>query len=67
MKHRICDACETVSHCSRHGCIPVQIERTGGNQGRDDPRSAPADRARLRALAPWLVAAAVTLILWSIA
>ena len=62
-----CDACETVSHCSRHGCIPVQIERTGGNQGRDDPRSAPADRARLRALAPWLVAAAVTLILWSIA
>ena len=39
----------------------------GGNQGRDAPRSAPADRARLRALAPWLVAAAVTLILWSIA
>ena len=52
MKHRICDACETVSHCSRHGCIPVQIERRS---------------ARLRALAPWLVAAAVTLILWSIA
>lgn len=64
MKHRICDACETVSHRSRHGCIPVQIERTGGNQGRDDPRSAPADRARLRALAPWLAAAALILAWW---
>ena len=53
MKPRICDACETVSHCSRHGCIPVQIERTGGNQGRDDPApllTAPG----FEPLAPWL-------------
>jgi hypothetical protein len=49
MKPRICDACETVSHCSRHGCIPVQIERRS---------------ARLRALAPWLAAAALILAWW---
>jgi hypothetical protein len=24
MKHEICDACETVRHCSQHGCIPLQ-------------------------------------------
>lgn len=24
MTHKICDACETVSHCSRHGCIPLE-------------------------------------------
>jgi hypothetical protein len=23
MKHEICDACETVSHCSAFGCIPL--------------------------------------------
>lgn len=23
-KYNICDACETVAHCSKHGCIPVQ-------------------------------------------
>jgi hypothetical protein len=22
--HNICDACETVKHCSQHGCIPKQ-------------------------------------------
>jgi hypothetical protein len=22
--HKICNACETVEHCTRHGCIPVQ-------------------------------------------
>ena len=22
--HNICDACETVQHCSQHGCIPIQ-------------------------------------------
>ena len=22
--HNICDACETVKHCSQHGCIPLQ-------------------------------------------
>jgi hypothetical protein len=24
MKHEICDQCETVQHCSQHGCIPLQ-------------------------------------------
>ena len=24
MNHNICDACETVNHCSKHGCIPLQ-------------------------------------------
>ena len=24
MQHKICDACETVAHCSNHGCIPLQ-------------------------------------------
>lgn len=24
MTHKICDACETVAHCSKHGCIPLQ-------------------------------------------
>lgn len=23
MKHTICDACETVAHCTRNGCIPL--------------------------------------------
>lgn len=23
MTHKICDACETVKHCSKHGCIPL--------------------------------------------
>lgn len=38
-----------------------RIDR-GGDQGRDDPNSAAADRARLRALAPWLVAAVAILL-----
>lgn len=24
MTHKICDACETVAHCTNHGCIPIQ-------------------------------------------
>jgi len=24
MTHQICDSCETVKHCSQHGCIPLQ-------------------------------------------
>lgn len=24
MTHPICDSCETVKHCMKHGCIPVQ-------------------------------------------
>lgn len=24
MQHKICDACETVAHCTKHGCIPLQ-------------------------------------------
>ena len=24
MTHPICDSCETVRHCSQHGCIPLQ-------------------------------------------
>lgn len=24
MTHKICDACETVQHCSNHGCVPIQ-------------------------------------------
>jgi hypothetical protein len=24
MTHPICDSCETVKHCSQHGCIPLQ-------------------------------------------
>lgn len=24
MTHKICDACETVAHCSNHGCVPLQ-------------------------------------------
>lgn len=24
MTHKICDACETVQHCSNHGCVPLQ-------------------------------------------
>jgi len=24
MNHPICDSCETVKHCSQHGCIPKQ-------------------------------------------
>lgn len=23
-KYEICDSCETVQHCSNHGCIPLQ-------------------------------------------
>ena len=23
MTHKICDACETVQHCTNHGCIPI--------------------------------------------
>ena len=23
MQHKICDACETVAHCTNHGCIPL--------------------------------------------
>lgn len=29
--HPICDACETVAHCSRNGCIPAV--RNGGRTG----------------------------------
>lgn len=28
MTHTICKECETVAHCSSHGCIPVQAQRT---------------------------------------
>ena len=24
MNHHICDECETVNHCRKHGCIPLQ-------------------------------------------
>ena len=24
MTHKICDSCETVAHCSNHGCVPLQ-------------------------------------------
>jgi hypothetical protein len=24
MTHQICDQCETVAHCTNHGCIPLQ-------------------------------------------
>lgn len=24
MHHNLCDACETVVHCSKHGCVPLQ-------------------------------------------
>lgn len=24
MSHTICDSCETVAHCRKHGCIPLQ-------------------------------------------
>ena len=24
MQHPICDACETVAHCTNHGCVPIQ-------------------------------------------
>lgn len=24
MNHTICDSCETVNHCRKHGCIPLQ-------------------------------------------
>ena len=24
MTHPVCDSCETVKHCSQHGCIPLQ-------------------------------------------
>lgn len=34
MKHSLCDACETVSHCMRNGCIPIT---------RDDGRQRPID------------------------
>lgn len=40
-----------------------RIDR-GGNQGRDDPNSAAADRARLRRAAPWLVAFFLFLLIW---
>lgn len=62
MKPRICEACETVSHCSRHGCIPVQSARSGGKQGRNDPRSAAADRALMLRLWPLWVLIVVALI-----
>lgn len=32
MTHKICDACETVQHCSNHGCIPLtQIAAAEGH------------------------------------
>ena len=24
MNHTICDACDTVHHCTKHGCVPLQ-------------------------------------------
>lgn len=26
--HQICDSCETVAHCTKHGCIPLQPANT---------------------------------------
>ena len=32
MTHQICDACETVAHCSNNGCIPItQIRAAEGH------------------------------------
>jgi hypothetical protein len=28
MTHKICDSCETVVHCSKHGCVPLQSHTT---------------------------------------
>ena len=33
--NRLCDSCETVNHCSRHGCIPLEPA--------DDPLTTPGE------------------------
>ena len=30
MNHTLCDACETVAHCSKNGCIPLQQAHASG-------------------------------------
>jgi len=42
-KYNICDACETVAHCSKHGCIPVQklAAAEGHHQGNGYELSTP--------------------------
>lgn len=32
MTNSICDACETVAHCKKNGCIPIQPEHLAVNK-----------------------------------
>lgn len=37
MQHKICDACETVAHCTNHGCIPITQLRAAEGHGPSGP------------------------------
>jgi hypothetical protein len=62
--HNICDSCETVKHCSQHGCIPLQplkpcrspycectpgtCSHPGCRDARGEPFEHPANKPTLR-------------------
>ncbi len=47
--HTICDACETVSHCRQHGCIPVTpLAAKGGAAGQGQAGAAKTRRDLLK-------------------
>ena len=51
MTHPICDSCETVRHCSQHGCIPKQTTTSQNKSTKMDLRTLLDQTPRLRAWA----------------
>ena len=51
MTHPICDSCETVKHCSQHGCIPKQTTTAQDKSTKMDLKTLLDQTPRLRAWA----------------
>ena len=49
--HNICDSCETVKHCSQHGCIPKQTTTAQDKSTKMDLKTLLDQTPRLRAWA----------------
>ena len=56
MQHQICDECETVVHCTKHGCIPATpVARYKPVMRAADPLPSPTWRAHVNHLAYWML------------
>ena len=65
MSAPICDQCETVAHCTRHGCIPVQparVAKVGQRLPDAEPLPPSQWRRELQHLARWVLIVILALV-----